>query len=581
MTVRTSSASSAWDSTVKSTRSENKTVTSLRCSAAARSTSPSRCSSSGCDGRVDDRVAEHRRAAPRAPRWHRRSPPACPPSSTLTKRGRRLRWRASRAEREHPSGKPRERIVARCSVTGRFDAHRQRLEGGRRGRPTAARVRDRRATSRQPPRRLTTAVELGRPCSASASASAQDDRTVSSHSSSRRDRVGVGGGGRRSPSAAAPAARTWWTPTSRRWVGVVRRPPSVGAVAGSPVDRRRTEHPLRPGLEGDLPDAAWPGPSTARPPATAPCPPGRDRSTIPNEVSVSTAEPGVVGEHAGVAGRPRATRAAGPSSSTVSTSVGPTVRSRSATASSRARSSQTTATSVIPPPSSRNWIDRRGTSIASHQRKRGMQGAAEVVLQHLTFVERPAMVLVLAVVPPPAAEEDADVHPVARQAVRRRGSTLADPGHQHARPRGGPAPPRASSISSSGTALSGSDHHVDDVDLVERRGEQSIDEIEIDRFGRDELEEPERLPIGALHRLLPRAEVAVPDPQRPRQQQDVGAAGGAGRLPDAAPAPCATPRRRRDRARRRSERATAARCRRPGCAPWAAPACAGRPDPCQ
>ncbi len=34
---------------------------------------------------------------------------------------------------EHSSSKPRERIVARCSITGRFDAHRQRLERGREG----------------------------------------------------------------------------------------------------------------------------------------------------------------------------------------------------------------------------------------------------------------------------------------------------------------------------------------------------------------------------------------------------------------------------------------------------------------
>ena len=59
MTVRTSSASSCWDSTVKSTRSENRTVTSLRCSATARSTSSSRWARSGCEGSVDDRVAEH------------------------------------------------------------------------------------------------------------------------------------------------------------------------------------------------------------------------------------------------------------------------------------------------------------------------------------------------------------------------------------------------------------------------------------------------------------------------------------------------------------------------------------------
>ena len=57
----------------------------------------------------------------------------------------------------------------------------------------------------------------------------------------------------------------------------------------------------------------------------------------------------------------------------------------------------------------------------------------------------------------------------------------------------------------------GQDHHVDDVDLVEGGlDEQSIDEIEVDRFGRYEVEEPERFPVAPLHRLLPGPEVARP-----------------------------------------------------------------------
>ena len=45
-----------------------------------------------------------------------------------------------------------------------------------------------------------------------------------------------------------------------------------------------------------------------------------------------------------------------------------------------------------------------------------MERAAEVVLEDLALVERPAMVLVLAVVPPPPAQGDADVDPVVGQA---------------------------------------------------------------------------------------------------------------------------------------------------------------------
>ena len=99
-------------------------------------------------------------------------------------------------------------------------------------------------------------------------------------------------------------------------------------------------------------------------------PAGSERSTMPNAVSVSTAEPGSSASTLAYRAVHRDV-SWGPSSSTVSTSVGPTVRSRSATASSRARSSQMTATIVIPPPISTNCTARRGTSIDSHQRNDG------------------------------------------------------------------------------------------------------------------------------------------------------------------------------------------------------------------
>ena len=56
--VRTSSASSLCDSTVKSTRSENRTVTSLRCSPSIRDKSGSLLAQ-GFQRGVDDGVAEH------------------------------------------------------------------------------------------------------------------------------------------------------------------------------------------------------------------------------------------------------------------------------------------------------------------------------------------------------------------------------------------------------------------------------------------------------------------------------------------------------------------------------------------
>ena len=48
-----------WESTVKSTRSANSTVTSLRCSPAEPASSAARFSSRGWSGSVDHRIAEH------------------------------------------------------------------------------------------------------------------------------------------------------------------------------------------------------------------------------------------------------------------------------------------------------------------------------------------------------------------------------------------------------------------------------------------------------------------------------------------------------------------------------------------
>ena len=180
------------------------------------------------------------------------------------------------------------------------------------------------------------------------------------------------------------------------------------------------------------------------------------------------------------------------------------------------------------------------------------------------------MVLVLAVVPPPPAER------------RRRGAPSCRAGGRLPRRVADPGDERADAVAGEhrlevvdhvvGDGALGQHHHVDDVDLVERRGQDAVDEIEVERLGRGELEEAERLAFDALDRCLERPEVALADAQRPRQEQDVD------RLPprvdgrDAAPGPCATRRRRLDRARRRSGRATATRCRRPACAPSAAPA---------
>ena len=131
------------------------------------------------------------------------------------------------------------------------------------------------------------------------------------------------------------------------------------------------------------------------------------------------------------------------------------------------------------------------------------------------------MVLVLAVVPPAPAEGDAEVHPVAGQ-VARRVSGVLDPGDQRADPVAGEdglevgdqvrrarrsrgarpcrrrRPRRAAAVSTRSTRSRSN------------------------RSAGSNVEEPERLPFRPLGGRLDRPEVAVPDAQRPREQEDVG-----------------------------------------------------------
>ena len=175
MTVRTSSASSAWDSTVKSTRSENRTVTSLRCSAAARSTSSARCGEQRPRGRCRRRRRRAGRAAPRARRWRRRSPPVAstttevnePSGPRLVRGDRRLPYaaRGRRGARAVSSPCPvagwsAKRASASSAVARAADGASTPKLGPPAGAPGAASASD--------------GVELARRCSASANASAHD-----------------------------------------------------------------------------------------------------------------------------------------------------------------------------------------------------------------------------------------------------------------------------------------------------------------------------------------------------------------------------------------------------------------------
>ena len=66
---------------------------------------------------------------------------------------------------------------------------------------------------------------------------------------------------------------------------------------------------------------------------------------------------------------------------------------------------------------------------------------------------------------------------------------------------------------------------IDAMDLFSRRDQHPVDEIQVELLLRCELEEAERLLRQPLDRALHGPEVRLPDPQRPRQQQQLGALG--------------------------------------------------------
>jgi hypothetical protein len=102
----------------------------------------------------------------------------------------------------------------------------------------------------------------------------------------------------------------------------------------------------------------------------ASCPGGRLRCAIPNEVRVSTTEPGSSASTLAYRAAHRDV-SCGPSSKTVKTTVGPTARMTSASSSLTARSWHTSETIVISSPTVTKCSDRGGISIASHHRTCG------------------------------------------------------------------------------------------------------------------------------------------------------------------------------------------------------------------
>ena len=352
---------------------------------------------------------------------------------------------------------------------------------------------------------------------ASATASAHDDSTVSSHSSSpaatpgavrRRAQRGIARRCRRPDLAHAGVAKL------RRVVG---GPAAVGGVPSGAVDRHRQQHALRPRLERDLTDAA----GRVLPQRHHP-----GRREPGGQRTLDHAERGerqhgrawVVGEHAGVPRRPprrelgsveqhrqhqRRTHGA--------QQVGDGVESGEVFADDRDDRDPAADLDELHGPA------RHLHRLPPAQRR--VQRATEVVLAHLRLLERPPVVLVLPVVPPPPTELHADRHPVARLPVDV--CRLADAGDEQSDAVTGEHRFDVVDRIDRHGAL-GQHDHVDDVDLLERGAQHAVEQLEVEPVVRRELEEAERLTTLALDRTRPRSEVAGADPQRPRQQQDVG-----------------------------------------------------------
>jgi hypothetical protein len=130
---------------------------------------------------------------------------------------------------------------------------------------------------------------LGANASASASASAHDVRIVSSSAAS----IGWGGGPTGAWGGCVPVldARIWQTLTPENslplWPG--RRPSKLRLTAGPAA--ADSKMPCAPRSSG-ISRACWPGPFQMATTGDGLCPGGRERCAMPNEVSVSTAEPG-------------------------------------------------------------------------------------------------------------------------------------------------------------------------------------------------------------------------------------------------------------------------------------------------
>ena len=436
------------------------------------------------EGRVDDRVAEQ--AALRLERGdgnvdrrqvrHRTDRLTASGGRLLGGRGvrRERRAPAGRAARAEPSTVAPPSPAARPSASA-SSAVPSASDGAASPRSLAATSAPAAAVGQRrhrDPRRSTSA-------SASASAHDGEDGELALVEVERAAASAAACSVRSPPTARAPAPNLVHADVTELG-GVVRRPSTVGAVAGGRASTDAdSSTPCGAGVERRSHGCRGSGPSTGRRLGTA-ADPRRTRTLDHAERRQRQhRRPRVVGEHAGVASRPPRRQ------------LRPV--EQDGQHERRADGAQQVGDGVEAGEVLAHHGDDRDPAAELEELDRParhlhrlppaqlrVQRGAEVVLQHLTLVEGPAMVLVLAVVPPPAAEARRRGAPSCRAAGRRGVDVSRTPGHEHADAVAGEH--RLEVVDRVvGNGALGQHDDVDDVDLVEGRGQHAVDEIEVER----------------------------------------------------------------------------------------------------
>jgi hypothetical protein len=159
-----------------------------------------------------------------------------------------------------------------------------------------------------------------------------------------------------------------------------------------------------------------------------------------------------------------------------------------------------------------------------------MQDSAQVILEDLTLIQRPPVMLVLPDVKPRPrcgrhrstllkAWIDSPVQPVARQPAGLR-AALADARIKEPHPMAIEQSLQRADLVLADRAL-GQHDHIDAVDLLASSDQNPVQQVQIQSLRGGKLEEAIGFLGQPLHRPGHRAEVRLSDPHRPRQQQQV------------------------------------------------------------